>query len=71
MLFCGSCSDEIHKQLEFRMHNICLASAETDANGNYEAKPRPQSSGLTRRLSGRPTLRRYNSSLDALPGKVH
>ena len=68
VLFCGMCCDEIHKQLEFRTHNICLASAESDINAN-EVKPgRPHSNGLQRKVSGRPTLRRYNSSLDALPG---
>jgi 23S rRNA C2498 (ribose-2'-O)-methylase RlmM len=67
VLFCGLCSDEIHKQVEFRTHNICLATAENDINGNDVKLGRPRSA-LPRSGSGRPALRRYNSSLDALPG---
>jgi ribosomal protein L37AE/L43A len=68
VVFCGLCCDEIHKQLEFRTHSICLASAENDINGNEVKPARPKSGGLQRKASGKPTLRRYNSSLEALPG---
>ena len=70
VLFCGLCCDEIHKQLEFRTHNICLASAEShDINCNEVTSVRPQSGNLQRKASGRPSLRRHNSSLEALPGR--
>ena len=68
VLFCGLCCDEIHKQLEFRTHSICLASAESDISENQISLKRPQSTSGSRKGSGRPALRRFNSSLDALPG---
>ena len=65
VMFCGLCSDEIHEQLEFRMHNIRLITADLK---NNETVARQEFSGFIRK--GRPTLKRYNSSLDALPGQL-
>lgn len=49
---CGSCSDEIHSQIEFRTHDICLASAKCDEDGTEDmssvpTKSRPSSVGST------------------------
>lgn len=70
VFFCGLCSDEIHKQLEFRSHNVCLASTDLDVNDKTTVS-RPTSSYLTtssRKGSGRPVLKRYSSSIDSMPG---
>lgn len=69
VLFCGQCCDEIHKQLEFRSHNVCLASAEmNDRDTTSFQQPSNYSPTSSNKSSGRPMLKRYSSSLDLIPG---
>lgn len=64
VFMCGSCSDNIHSQLEFRCHGICRASAAKEGianmeNQRYKVSSRPSSSSSTfsqRSSSLRPTL---------------
>lgn len=59
VFMCGSCSDEIHSQLEFRCHSVCRASAAKDVTEDMElekwrisSRPLSSSSFLSKRSSG-------------------
>ena len=82
VFMCGSCSDSIHSQLEFRCHGICRASAAKESIVNLDdqrctisSRPSSSSSTLSKRsFSLRPTLTssRPSSGLlnyAAIPGK--
>lgn len=83
VFMCGSCSDEIHSQLEFRCHDVCRASAAKDVTEDMElekwkisSRPLSSSSFLSKRSSGwRPSSSnssRPSSSLlnyAAIPGE--
>lgn len=65
VFMCGSCSDNIHSQLEFRCHSICRASDAKDGIGTLEyqrqtavsSRPSSSSSTLSKQSSTlRPTL---------------
>lgn len=70
---CGSCSDEIHSQLEYRCHGICQANASKEGTEDMvhqkwkmSSRPSSSSSLLSKHSSGlRPTLNssRPSSSL--------
>lgn len=66
VLFCGQCCDEIHRQLEFKSHNVCLASAEINDSDTTSSQSSNYST-TSRNLSGRPMLKHYSSSLDLMP----
>lgn len=73
VFMCGSCSDEIHSQLEYRCHGICQANASKEGTDDMvhqkwkmSSRPSSSSSLLSKHSSGlRPTLNssRPSSSL--------
>ena len=75
---CGTCSDEIHSQMEFRTHSICLASL-TRSNDSVESSSstgsiRSSSATSSKRSSSASsvTCNRPRSSLldySSIPGK--
>ena len=82
VFMCGSCSDEIHSQLEYRCHGICQANASKEGTEDMvhqkwkmSSRRSSSSSLLSKHSSGlRPTLNssRPSSSLlnyAAIPGK--
>ena len=83
VFMCGSCSDTIHSQLEFRCHGICRASEAKDGvvslsdlqGQTVSSRPSSSSSTSSKRSSNlRPTLTssRPSSSLlnyAAIPGR--
>lgn len=58
VLMCGSCSDVIHSQLEFRCHDIARASAVKDGTGEDH-----RSTVSSRRSSSCSTLSKRSSSI--------
>ena len=78
VLMCGSCSDAIHSQLEFRCHDISRASGSRDSTGEDQrqtlsSRPSSSCSTLSKRSSSlKPLSSRPSSSLlnySAIPGK--
>ena len=63
VFMCGSCSDHIHSQLEFRCHGICRASAAKDSVVHVEEQRRAVSSVSSRPSSSSSTLSKRSSSL--------
>ena len=77
VFMCGSCSDNIHSQLEFRCHDINRATGVTDGVGDDTSTSRPSSSlstlsqrslGLRPGLNNRPSSSLLNYS--AIPGNI-
>jgi hypothetical protein len=63
---CGSCSDEMHSQIDFRSHSICLASAQ-DKNAEeslaHDKRPSVSSaSSLSKRRSSSQQIQKRSSS---------
>ena len=72
---CGSCSDEIHSQMDFRSHSICLASAQdrnAEKSPSKDKRPSSSTSSLSEgRTSNQQIQKRPSSSLldyGLLPG---
>ena len=77
VFMCGSCSDNIHSQLEFRCHDINRATGVKDGVGDDTSTSRPSSSlstlsqrslGLRPGLNNRPSSSLLNYS--AIPGNI-
>ena len=73
---CGSCSDDIHSQLEFRMHDISLATVIKDHSmenhRQISSRPLSSCSTLSKKSSINSSVRPGSSLLDysAVPGNL-
>ena len=70
---CGSCSDQIHSQLEFRTHSICLATITRTSNSSDEMNRSSSVSSRTLSAEKRGSvIKPRNSLLDyiSIPGKL-